>query len=205
MLVGGTVKRLFAVRLVVKFVRACRLLPWLVEEFPGCRFVYLVRSPYAVVSSQLSRGASAYLDDRARPYDYLNEAKQPKPRTRELCDRIRADAGEVLDESTVREIDTLEGCLSLSWYADNFVAQRAAAGSEAVLTIKYEDLLTDTTAELERIYTHAGVEGPPITSVHVKNPKRQLRKWKEHLSDRQVELIRTALQTMEGAHGSLTE
>lgn len=202
-LLSGTAKRLLAVRLVVKFVRACRLLPWMVEEFPECRYVYLVRNPYAVVSSQLSRGASSYIDDRARPFDYLNAAEQPASATTELCDRIRSDAAEVLDEDTVRGSDSLEGCLTVSWYADNLVAQRAANERDAVLTVRYGDLLTDTEAQLSRIQTH--VRSGPLASseVEVKDPERQRNKWRERLSDQQVTAIRTTLQRLTDRYGSL--
>jgi hypothetical protein len=202
-LLWGTVKRLLAVRLVVKFVSACRLLPWMVEEFPDCRYVYLVRNPCAVVSSQLSRGASSYLDNRARPFDYLNEAKQPGLATTELRERIRADAAEVLDEDTVREIHSLEGCLIMSWYADNLLAQHASAQSEAVITVRYEDLLTNTSAELDRIHAHIGVRTPSSITLESKDPDRQLHKWRGQLTDRQIESIRETLHTLETAHEHL--
>lgn len=202
-LLWGTAKRLLAGRLVVKFVSACRLLPWMVEEFPECRYVYLVRNPYAVVSSQLSRGASSYLDDRARPFDYLNQAEQPASAKTELFDRIRSDAAEVLDEDTVRGIDSLEGCLTLSWYTDNLVAQRASNESEAVLTVHYEDLLTGTEEQLARIQAHLG-SGPLASSeVEAKNPERQRTKWRERLSNRQVTSIRATLHQLEAVYGQL--
>lgn len=201
-LLRGMGKRLFADRLVVKFVSACRLLPWMVEEFPDCRYVYLIRNPYAVVSSQLSRGASSYLDDRVRPFDYLNEAQQSAP-VAELCDRIRADAAEVLDEAAVREIDSLEGCLVLSWYADNLVAQRAAARSEAVLTVSYEDLLRNTNDEVDRIHAHIGAGPASSKNIKVKDPEQQLHKWREQLSDRQIESVRGTLQTLENTYERL--
>lgn len=200
----GTARRLRAVRLVVKFVSACRLLPWMVEEFPGCRYVYLVRSPYAVVSSQLSRGASSYLDNRARPFDYLNEAKQPAPATTELCECIRADAEEVLDGDIVREIYSLEGCLTLSWYADNLVAQHASQ-SEAVITVRYEDLLVNTSAELDRVHAHVGGRSSSSVTSESKDPDRQLHKWREQLEDHQIESIRETLHSLETAHESLKE
>lgn len=203
LLLRGIVNRLFAVRLVVKFVSACRLLPWMVEEFPNCRYVYISRNPYAVVSSQLSRGASSYLDERACPFDYLNKAEQPRPTTKELCDRIRADAAEVLDDKIVHGIGSLEGCLALSWYTDNLVAQRVAAHSEAVLAVRYEDLLTDADPEVERIYAHIGAGCPLSTTVDVKNPDQQLHKWQEKLSDDQVEAIQETLHMLENAYGPI--
>jgi hypothetical protein len=202
-LVRGILKRLRADRLVVKFVRACRLLPWLVDAFPGCRYVYIVRSPYAVVSSQLSRGASSYLDDRPVPYDYLNAEKQSGPAVAELCDRIRTDAAQVLGDAIVRDVDSLEGALTVSWYADNLIAQEAAARSEAVCTVRYEDLLTRTESELRTVRDHIGGAASLAAGVEVKNPERQLRKWRQHLSGHQEETIRTVLEALQNEYGAL--
>lgn len=203
-LLQGIVKRLRADRLVVKFVSACRLLPWMVEEFPDCRYIYIVRNPYAVINSQLSRGASSYLDDRARPYDYLNDARQPTSAKAELCNRIQSDAADVLGEASVRDINSLEECLALSWYTDNFVAQHVASNRDAVLTAKYEDLLLNTGAEVERIYAHIGACSSASTSVQVKNPDQQLNKWREQLTDSQITSIRAVLHTLKKTHRSLS-
>ncbi len=203
LLIRGAVKRLLANRLVVKFVRACRLLPWLVEEFPECRYVYVVRDPYAVVNSQLSRGVSSYVDDRTTPFDFLNSAAQSDSVVGLLCDRIRSDAAQVLDEACVREIDSLEGCLALSWYADNFVAQRVAARDEAVLAVRYQDLLTNPDAELDKIHVHVEVGAPSSTALEVKDPDRQLHKWQEQLSDYQIKSIQETIHALENAYESL--
>ena len=200
-LVRGTIKRLRSDRLVTKFVRACRLLPWLVEAFPDCRYVYLVRDPYAVVSSQLSRGVSSYLNERGSPYDYLNASKQSEPVIAKLCDRIRTDAAQVLDEAVVRDIDSLEGCLALSWYADNLIAQEAASRSEAVCTVRYEELLTDTESVLLTVQRHLGIEETLAAGLDVKNPERQLHKWRENLSGSQVETIKNVLDALQNEYG----
>jgi len=202
-LVRGAIKRIRADRLVVKFVRACRLLPWLIDAFPNCRYVYIVRNPYAVVSSQLSRGASSYLDDRPVPYDYLNADRQSGAVVEALCDRIRADAAQVLGKAVVQDIDSLEAGLALAWYADNLIAQEAAAGSEAVCTVRYENLLTHTDSELRGIQEHVGAETSLATGVDVKNPQRQLQKWRRHLSERQVETIQTVLDALQDEYGAL--
>lgn len=204
-LIRGAMKRLLAVRLVVKFVRACRLLPWMIEKFPDCRYVYVIRNPYAVVSSQLSRGASGYLDDRIRPFDYLNEAKQLASGVGSLCDCIRADASAVLDKDVVWEVTSLEGGLALSWYADNFVAQRASAQSDAILTVQYEDLLTDTEAQLARIQTHIESGTLSASERSSKNPDRQRNKWRDQLSDPQIASIREVLHRLEDTYGSFRE
>jgi len=199
-LVRGAVQRLWATRLVVKFVRACRLLPWMVSEFPDLRYVYVVRNPYAVVNSQLRAGISSYVDDGPRPHDLLNEDRQAGPPVDLLCERIRTDAAQVLDESVVQRIDSLEGCLALSWYADNLVAQRVTDHG-AVLTVRYESLLTNTEAELGRIQTHIGADLSLPAEIGAKDPNRQLRKWKEELMDAQVDRIREAIRVLEQAHG----
>lgn len=202
-LIRGTVHRLSANRLVIKFVRACRLLPWLVREFPDQRYVYVRRDPYAVVNSQLRRGVSAYVDDRGMPYDLLNADEQPQSSVDLLCQRIRADAEKILDPKTVQGIDSLEGCLALSWYADNLIAKRAADTHDSILIVHYEKLLTNTEEELERIRDHAGATGPLAGHVHVKNPHSQINKWQSQLSADQVERIRRVLGVLTREYGDL--
>lgn len=201
-LVRGGLQRLQAERLVLKFVRATRLLPWMVEQFPDQRYLHVVRDPYAVVSSQLRTGITAYVDDGPWPYDLLNEERQPESRVDLLCERIRKDAAQVLAESVVRRIDSLEGCLALSWYADNRVAQRVV-NREAVLAVCYEALLTNTEAELDRIQKHIGATFLRPAEGGVKDPHRQLHKWQEQLTDAQVDRIQETIRVLEKAHGPI--
>lgn len=202
-LIRGGVQRLSASRLVIKFVRACRLLPWLVQQFPDQRYVYVVRDPYAVVNSQLRRGVSAYVDDREMPYDLLNFDEQSESTVDLLCQRICADAEQILDAKTVREIDSLEGCLTLSWYVDNLIAKRTAEDYDSILTVHYEKLLTNTEEELERMRNHVASAGPLARDVQVKNPHSQIHKWQSQLSDEQIERIQRVLRVLTRRYGKL--
>lgn len=202
--IRGATKQVWADRHVIKFVRALRLLPWMVEQFPNQRYVYVVRDPYAVVSSQLRNGISSYVDDGTRPVDLLDDSRRSPSSVRRLCEAIRADASQVIDKEIALEIESLVGCLTLSWYADNLVAQRVAE-RDKVLTLSYEDLVTDTRNELERLNHHIREDIPLTMNIGVKDPCRQINKWKGHLSDLQAARVSRVLHVLEDAHLPLGE
>ena len=194
-LIPGMVQRMWADCLVIKFVRAVRLLPWMVEHFPQQRYIYVARNPYAVVSSQLRTGITGYGDS-----DLLDKVRQSDRMLTRFYDRIRTDAEQVLDGTVEDRFESVEECLALSWYADNIVAQQIA-DHEAVLAVKYEDLLQTRDAERRRIQNHIGAAVRPREEGNVRKPQSQLTKWSRHLSGAQVERIRNALRILERAHG----
>jgi len=198
--VRGVVQRAFADRLVVKFVRALRLFPWLLKHFPDQQYIYIVRDPRAVVSSQLQTGISAYMEnDNNWPTDLLDHSEYSPSLLSELCSRIRSDAAAVIDSDAIHEIKSLEGCLTLSWYSDNLVARRAAEHKEVAM-LSYEDLLTDTQNELERLKRHIKSESCLTSNVNVKDTNHQISKWRKKLSDVQTGRIERALNILEETH-----
>ena len=136
---GMTVKLLMRNRLgafvhhglVVKEVKANRLLPWIVRRFALRGTIHLIRHPCAVVSSQM---AHFPVRDPCRA-DNFRYLERHEPRLLEWAKRLRTDWEE----------------RALTWALDQRVPLRAPE-PRSWITVNYETLVLEGEAELERIF-----------------------------------------------------
>lgn len=182
-------------KLVVKIIRASRMLEWLSDQFPVRAIVHTFRHPCAVVASQMNYQKA------------WRDAVPPPP------GKIRDELGagvpdEIWNEvrPATRHMHTVAGRLALSWAIDALCVLRHRVYRPFVLT-SYENLLVDTEAELRRILDFIGEPMPTSMierfempshsasqSLETKNINDQLEKWKNDLSSSQVEEILTITQ-----------
>ena len=119
--------------LLVKCVRATRLLPWISRNFPEVKIIYLVRNPLAVIASQL----------QARDWQ---RAKRPlRPEFMAHSQR----AAEILED-----LQGTSDFLAAQWALDQWVAKHTP--SPSWLEVHYESLRAEPLLELERIQQHLG-------------------------------------------------
>lgn len=116
-------------RLVVKFVRANRVLPWMVRALDLVPPVLVLRHPWSVVRSQLDLGRWAEPGKPSVP-GWL-------PGGAALARRIE-------------ELETPEELLAASWAVDQRCA--LAAGDGALQIVRYEDVVADPRAALTPIF-----------------------------------------------------
>jgi len=177
-------------KLLVKLVRASRMLPWLSRQFPVRAIVSVFRHPCAVVASQMN---------------YKPEWRNAKP---PVASELRATYGQTLpDEIVSRFQSTLAGVestverLAALWCLDTYMALQGPMHGNWIVTT-YEELLGDTEAELKRILQ---ILGEPLTEgmrAHFREPsnsaardlatndeKKQLSKWRSRLTEEQVDAI----------------
>lgn len=106
-------KRLSATKILVKFIRANRLLPWIVNNFQ-VRGTYLVlRHPCATIASQLETGVRGYFIPKEIPLPkeiVLREASQI-PQIKENDWLMKK----------LRTIKTQEEVLAAIWSLDNYI------------------------------------------------------------------------------------
>lgn len=122
-------KTLFAKRLIVKFVRANRLLPWIAHNFNLPLPILLLRHPCAVIASQLKSN------------DWNNIAKPSMP--------VFIDEYPSLKELFVTS-NSVEEYLALAWCLDQFPAfMHPKPYPWQVIT--YEELALSTHVVVERI------------------------------------------------------
>jgi hypothetical protein len=167
---------------IIKFCRANALLPWLTKNFSFTYCpIYLVRHPFAVVSSQLKHGAwnhklSGFHFDQC-PYnreyysqyaDYLAEARSK------------------------------EEILFSRWCLSNVIPLKVPPSKQRWITVYYENLLTNPEIEIDRIFSAWGIQPPsqilnqvstPSSTTHqasfMVSKHKQLGKWKEFFNEKQ--------------------
>ena len=178
-------------RLLVKFVRAGRMLQWISKNFEIRGMVFIVRHPCAVVSSMIEHGAWSSMNPTGDTLvDYLGGSVPPA-----LEEDIRARVS-VLPRTRVEQ-------LALLWALDHYVPFHYFGSHGYPWTlVPYEALLQDGPDEIERIFEALNSEVPKSAHDHlveasgsasqdlqVDNTHRQLFKWKRALEPEQVNSI----------------
>lgn len=165
----------FGKTLLVKSVRANRLLPWIVGHLPIRPPLVILRHPCAVVASQMSHGAWG---DPQRPTAEKFLADFPKYR-------------EVFEK-----VETPEEILALTWAVDTFVPL-ASEHRSRFQWITYEMLRRDPVAELRPVFEAWGLPAPTSfgRAVHKKSRTTvggaisAIDGWRQNLDDSQIRRI----------------
>ncbi len=195
--INKVMERLKANKLIVKFVRANRLLPWLTHVF-NLRAVFLIiRNPYATIASQLRTGYTGYL---------LPKGHLPAKHTI-ISDAEAAHLNEKIMRG-LRSIDREEELLAAIWALDHFIPLTSSS-PQPWITLNYETLVTNPGSEIDRIFEHVGEPEYACKAIHrSKNPSMmtlredvdhkisinaQLNQWKKLLSAKEIARIRKVL------------
>ncbi|NJE46079.1 sulfotransferase [Thermococcus sp. GR7] len=180
--------RLRASRLVVKFVRANTVLPWVAGNFRLRGLYFIIRHPCATIASQLATGFFSKITIE----QLLNEVnKVPElAENWELVTRLRGINSEIER-------------LAAIWAFENYIPL-ASKKPYPWYTVIYERLVVNPEGELKGIFGYIEEEVPEGAVKRIKTPSkvtrktygrdyigtpRQLIKWREKLSERQVEDI----------------
>lgn len=175
-------RHLFAERLVVKICRGNALLPWFTQAL-DLRFdpVHLVRHPFAVVASQLQKGAwDRYEGFHVPEGVYTDYYRQ--------------------HESYLNALETKYESLTAQWSLTNLIPLRSEYRNRDWITVSYEHLLERPGREIERIFRRWGMETPEGAmraakrvssstkqSTFESGRERQLSKWTRFFSEEQIE------------------
>jgi hypothetical protein len=186
---------------LVKFVRANRMLPWLVERFPLRGFILLVRHPFAVVASQL------------RDPRFVAPMDLSSPEHRQFLEAYPHFT------ATAKECRSPVECFALQWCMDQHVPI-ASPYRDRWLTVRYEDLVGHGEQELERVFDFLRLPMTDRAVQQLRVASREAKSWsaivtgddevaasRSSLSDEQRRQIR-AVVTSFGVHspvGSLYE
>ena len=190
--------RLLGNKLIVKFVRINRLLPWIVKRFDLRSIIFIIRHPCAVVASQLKTGFYGYFSDYP-PYhktsptleNLINEAAKIDFLDKEVYNRLK-------------NIKTQEEMLTAIWCLDNYIPL-SLPKPYPWITIAYEKLVKEEKNEVIRLFNNIGEKNIPQSVIRrLKEPSmltlgsdrnlisdadKQLSKWKKMLSEKQVKRI----------------
>ena len=165
----------FARTLIVKFVRANRMLPWIVRRFAMPAPLLILRHPCAVVASQMAEGS---WNDPRRPTG--GRFLEDHPHCAPLFDKVK----------------TPEELLALTWALDNYVPL-ASEHSDRWQFVTYEGMRRDCMAELAPVFARWGIEVPRALEATIDKPSRTtvgtsvsgLDGWKKKLEKDQVRRI----------------
>jgi len=176
-------KRLFATKILVKFIRANRILPWIVNNFEIRATYFLIRHPCATIASQLETGIRGYFLPKSVPIPkeiVLKEAQQiPNIKDNEwLMEKLNT-------------ITTQEEILAAIWSMDNYVPLLYLNSHQnAWYTVVYEKLITDFDEEIKKVFGYINEAVPeevyerfkkPSSTTHDKShlgTQEQLSKWR---------------------------
>lgn len=178
--------------LVIKDVRANSLLPWLVRQFDIRQPVYILRHPCAVIASQMKM---VWKD--VSPKFTIPETRFPEQYTKY--------------ERILKNINSTVEHLAARWCLDNIIPLNHPGNNRLWITVFYENLITNPLREVPHIFKRLNMELPRnlwdkinIPSAMVQqssqlqqNKIEQLRKWKNELSEKDIDSILDMLKKFE--------
>jgi len=186
------IKRVTATKLIVKFVRANRLVPWILTNHDIRALVYIIRHPCATLASQLRTGYTGYDVYRLAP----------------PIDELINDASEIgFDDAIInrlRGITTEIQTLAAVWVMDQVIPLRYT--DPRIFKLSYEDLSSNGEKEVMRLLRFLDetdryediiqeIKRPSILAKKQKNSDDVMKKtsWKNELNTQQIENIRLVL------------
>lgn len=162
---------------LVKFIRVSMILPWMLKEFPTLKVVYIVRNPYQVALSRVSKGWPPNLD-------------------------LLTSQPELVEDYLKPHLSLIESASSpfekhfISWAVESLVVQESLA-SQSVHLVFYEDLKADPVNGFKAIFDFYGLEFSEDDLEEVLNrPSKMTSKkagelksktsWQDSLSDQEL-------------------
>jgi len=179
---------------VHKFIRIPFLLPWLCENFNTRKPIYIIRNPYAVISSQLRHvGFGKNKDFRTGIHDKLPQFQH--------FNSFYAEWGQYFEN-----LENYTQKLALHWILENkYVLNHPYCGNKWRV-ISYEEFILDPVDTLEVIKSETEINIDQIDQAILnkgsyakidsipESPIDQLLKWRNHLSQEQIEDINNLLE-----------
>jgi hypothetical protein len=190
--------KLFGNKLVVKFVRLNRLLPWLVKRIQLRHIILIIRHPCAVIASQLKTGFCGYHPSFPT---YLDIFPDRKTILGEVS-KIEGLSPHLLNK--LDKIKSIEEFLAVSWCMDTIVPLSYSKPYPWTV-VSYEKLIKYGENEINHLFDKIGENRIPYSVYrHLKIPSmliqkgeydivtnvnKQLYKWKDFLSEKKIERI----------------
>jgi hypothetical protein len=180
-------------KLLVKFCRINRLLPWFAEEFGVRGIIFIVRHPCAVVNSMIRYGQW----DKWTPEFFHSNRQDPAS---SVCISQLPDAVQHVFAPVIERVSTQAEALTVIWCLDHYLPLIQADNHPWIL-VPYERLITNSHKELTRITDALGLELNDKVLSAMNKPSRSVKdsekgntippilKWKKQLTARQIDEI----------------
>jgi hypothetical protein len=174
-------------KMLVKFCRLNRMLPWFGEHFDTRGLIFVVRHPCAVISSMLRFGWEHVFEWRNKPWSPLQ------------IDDLPGDLQELFTPMVERVKDRLDA-LAVIWCLDHYIPL-LYSDDHPWLILPYERMALDGRSEIQRLADAFGFEmnpsiiekiGEPSSSVKgsvADEPRRQISKWKNQMDPKDIDRV----------------
>lgn len=187
-------------KVIVKFCRITRMLPWFADQFNARGVVLIIRHPCAVVNSMLRYGQWDMWTA-----EFVHKNKHNKSNALyidHLPDSVRHVFEPVRDQ-----ISTQTEALAFMWCLDHYLPL-IHAKKHTWIIVSYEKLILQNYNELKRITSILDLElneemlnvfNKPSSSVkgQIKNSAAdQISKWQQQLTSRQIDNILSIVKTV---------
>lgn len=187
---GMLLEHLTRRRLVVKMIRASRMLQWFAATFPVRGIVYVIRHPCSVVASMMKYGNWDEYQTTISRSTVPGGAIPP-----ELYDEF---------EGVLDSVSTQVECLAVLWSLDYHIAlHRHSHEGWPWILVPYERMLTNGGQELSRLASLLGFDSVPegarqrigvasrssSNTLQADDAELQLTKWRRQLDSSQIDNI----------------
>ncbi|MBW7941670.1 MAG: sulfotransferase domain-containing protein [Candidatus Kuenenia stuttgartiensis] len=177
--------------LIIKYVRANSLLPWFVRQFDIRPPIYILRHPCAAIASQMKMN-----------WYTCSKFTIPKTKFPEKYTKY---------EHILNNINTTLEYVAAKWCLDNIIPLNHHGNNRLWITVFYENLIANPHEEVPYIFYRLNLELPrnlwykvnvPSAMTGSISPLRQnkieqLSKWKNELSERDIDSILGMLKKFE--------
>jgi len=150
-------KRLFADKILIKFIHANRILPWIAYNFKLRAIYWVMRHPCATISSQLETGVNNLHDIKSTDQLIKEALSIPELKgNEELVERLKT-------------IEKPEEILAVIWSVDTYVPM-CYQRCNWWYTLIYEKLIVDDEEELGKIFRYIGENVPEEAYKKLRTP-----------------------------------
>lgn len=180
-------------RMIIKFVRANAMIPWLLKKFDfELTPLFLLRHPFAIAASQMKEGSWDYeFEEYIIPNMPYNE--------------IYKDHQRFLSTLKTKSEDIVA-----TWCINNKVVLDEGRNGQDWITLYYESLLLNPSQEIERIFDHWNMPVPEGIMEQIREPsstaqettfrediKAQLSKWRQFFDQAEISRMQRVLDYFE--------
>ncbi|KYK31987.1 MAG: hypothetical protein AYK22_00055 [Thermoplasmatales archaeon SG8-52-3] len=193
-------------KLIIKSTNMNRMLSWINNNFQLRDIVLIIRHPCACIASQMKSGLYGYRTNKSPYIDII-------PTKEIILDEIQK-ISELNDSliKKIKNIDKKEEIFATAWCLDNYflISQKNFYPWKLIF---YEKLIKNSDEEIINLFKKIGEKKVPKnvfknlkkpSSVtmkedkkYINHPNKQLSKWKDYLSEKQIKRILNVLSIFE--------
>lgn len=185
------IKKMFANKVLMKCIRANKIVHWIARRFSAKGIYLIIRNPGATIASQIKMGWFPKTTEHVRVL--RNSLVRLVNRIVELEDKR---------DSLTRFISSLESAeeVMAAWWALDYSVPLYYRGKGIYHLVYYEHLVQDPEGEIKKIFNYIGTDVPPRAFEVINKPtstsssrqisvEEQLKKWRRVLDKEKAKKV----------------